>query len=145
MIWKNSIKPLGNPCEATSGVSRKQGTPSPTLGTVRPSPLSQEDSITIRSCAPNFTARGPRPLANSSRLQTHTQIPKKIIGSSRTTLLVLPARIATHIVMMIAAKNGVMKIATGVTTIANASIMIGQRDQGLHSHVVADWKTSSTT
>ena len=47
----------------------------------------------------------------------------------------LPAHIATHVVMMIAAKNGVMKIATGVTTIANASIMIGQRDQGLENFI----------
>ena len=53
-------------------------------------------------------------------------------------LLMLPARIATHVVMMIAAKNGVMKIA-------NTGIMIGQRDRGLHSHVAADRKTSSTT
>ena len=60
-------------------------------------------------------------------------------------LLVLPAQIATHVVMMIAVKNGVMKIATSVMTIANAGIMIGQRDQGLHSHVAADHKTSSTT
>ena len=37
---------------------------------------------------------------------------------------VLPARITTHVVMMIAAKNDVMKIATGITTIVNASIMI---------------------
>ena len=58
-------------------------------------------------------------------------------------LLMLPARIATHIVMMIAMKNGIMKIAIGVTTIVNAGIMIGQRDQGLHSHVTVDWKTSS--
>ena len=38
-------------------------------------------------------------------------------------LLVLPAQITTHVVMMIAAKNGVMKIATGATMIANAIIM----------------------
>ena len=64
---------------------------------------------------------------------------------SRTTLLVLPARIATHVAMMIAAKNGVIKITTGATTIANAVIMIGQRDRGLHSHIAAERKTSSTT
>ena len=57
----------------------------------------------------------------------------------------LPAHIATHVVMMIAAKNGVMKIAAGATTIVNAVIMISQRDQGLHSHAAVDWKTSSTT
>ena len=145
MIWRNSIRRLGNLCEATSGVSQKRGTPSPTSGTVRPSLLSPKDSITIRSYAPNFTARGPRPSMNSSRLQTHTHTPNKLIGSSRTTLLVLPARITTHVVMMIATKNGVMKIATGATTIMNAVIMIGQRDQGLHSHVAVDRKTSSTT
>ena len=39
------------------------------------------------------------------------------------TLLVLPARIATHVVMMIAMKNNIIKIATGVTMIANAGIM----------------------
>ena len=44
---------------------------------------------------------------------------------SRMMLLVLPTRIATHVMMMIAAKNGVMKIAIGVTTIGNAGIMIG--------------------
>ena len=60
-------------------------------------------------------------------------------------MLVLPARIATHIVMMIAMKNGVMKIVVGATTIVNASIIIVQRDEGLHSHVTADRKTSSTT
>ena len=59
-------------------------------------------------------------------------------------MLVLPARIATHVVMMIAAKNSIMKITIGVTTITNADIMIGQRDQGLHSHVAVDQKTSST-
>ena len=123
----------------------RRGTPSPTLGTVRPSPHSQEDSITIRTYTPNITARGPRPSVNSSRLQTRTQTPKKLIGSSRTTLLVLPARIATHVMMMIATKNGVMKIAAGATTTANAVIMIGQRDQGLHSHIIADRKTLSTT
>ena len=56
----------------------------------------------------------------------------------RTTLLVLPARIATHVMMMIVAKNDVMKIATGVTTIVNADIMIGHRDRGLHNHVTVD-------
>ena len=60
-------------------------------------------------------------------------------------MLVLPSHIATHIMMMIAVKNSVMKIATGVMTIANAGIMIGQRDQGLHSHITADQKTLSTT
>ena len=40
-------------------------------------------------------------------------------------LLMLPACIATHIVMMITMKNGVMKITTGVTTIMNVVIMIG--------------------
>ena len=145
MIWRNSIRHLGNLCEATLGISWNLGTPSPTLGIVRPSPFSPEDSITIWNCAPNFTARGPRPSANSSRLQTHTQAPKKLIGSSRTTLLVLPAQITTHVMMMIAAKNGVMKIAVGATMIANSILMIGQRDQGLHSHVAADRKTSSTT
>ena len=50
---------------------------------------------------------------------------KKLIDSSRMTLLVLPARIATHVVMMIATKNGILKITTGATTIANAIIMIG--------------------
>ena len=39
-------------------------------------------------------------------------------------MLVLPARIATHVVMMIAAKNGVMKITIGAMTIANTIIMI---------------------
>ena len=56
----------------------------------------------------------------------------------------LPARITTHVVMMIAAKNGVMKIVAGAMTIVNAVIMIGQRDQGLHSHVTADQKTPLT-
>jgi len=70
---------------------------------------------------------------------------KKLIDSSRMTLLVLPARIATHVVMMIATKNGVMKITIGATTIANTVIMIGQRDQGLHNHVATNQKTSSTT
>jgi len=60
-------------------------------------------------------------------------------------LLMLPARIATHVVMMIALKNDVMRIATGVTTIMNIGIMIGQRDRGLHNHITADQKTSSTT
>ena len=60
-------------------------------------------------------------------------------------MLVLPTRIATHVVTMIATKNGVMKIMAGATTIVNAVIMIGQRDQGLHSHVAVNWKTSSTT
>jgi len=54
------------------------------------------------------------------------------------TLLVLPARITTHIVMMIVEKNGVTKIVTGAMTIMNAVIMIGQRDRGLHSHIAAD-------
>ena len=39
-------------------------------------------------------------------------------------MLVLPAQIATHIVMMIAMKNGVMKIMAGAMMIANAIIMI---------------------
>ena len=39
-------------------------------------------------------------------------------------MLVLLTRIATHIVMMIAVKNGVMKIATCITTIMNVGIMI---------------------
>ena len=82
---------------------------------------------------------------NSSRLQTHTRILKKLIGSSRTMLLVLPTRIATHIMMTIAVKNDVMKIVTCVMMIVNVVIMIGQRDQGLHSHVAAIQKTSSTT
>ena len=73
------------------------------------------------------------------------QILKKLVGSSGTTLLVLPARIATHVVMMIAANNGVMKIMTSVMTIANAGIMICQRERGLHSHVTIDRKTSSIT
>ena len=145
MIWRNTIRLLGNLYEAASGISLKQGTPSPTSGTTSPSLLSLEDSITIRSCAPNFMARGPRPSANTSRLQTHTQIPKKLIDSSRTTLLVLPAHITTHIVMMIATKNGVMKIAIGITMIANIGLVIGQRDRGLHSHMATDRKTSSTT
>ena len=59
-------------------------------------------------------------------------------------MLVLPARIATHVVMMITAKNDVMKIVAGAMMIANVVIMIGQRDQGLHSHVTTDQKTSST-
>ena len=50
----------------------------------------------------------------------------------------------THIVMMIAVKNVVMKIVIGATTIANAVIMIGLRDRGLHNHVAVDRKTSST-
>ena len=54
------------------------------------------------------------------------------------TLLMLPARITTHVVMMIATKNGVMNITVGATTIMNAVIMISQRDQGLHSHVIVD-------
>ena len=57
----------------------------------------------------------------------------------------LPTWIATHIMMMIAAKSGVMKIMAGATMIVNTVIMIGQRDQGLHSHTAADQKTSSTT
>jgi len=73
------------------------------------------------------------------------QTPKKLIVSSRMMLLVLPAWIATHVMMMITAKNGIMKIAAGSMTIANAVIMIGQRDQGLHSHITTDRKTSSTT
>ena len=106
---------MGNLCEATLVVTQKQGTPSPTSGIARPSPLSPEDSITIRSYTPNFTARGPKPSVNSSRLQTHTQTLKKLIGSSRMTLLMLPAQITTHVVMMIAAKNGVMKIVAGIS------------------------------
>ena len=73
------------------------------------------------------------------------QAPKKLINSSRMTLLMVPARIATNVVMMITAKNDIMKIAVGATMIANAIIMIGQRDQGLHSHAATDQKTSSTT
>ena len=57
----------------------------------------------------------------------------------------LPTHIATHVVMMIAVKNDVMKITTGIMMIVNAGIMIGQRDRGLHSHIIADRKTSSTT
>ena len=83
-------------------------------------------------------------MANSSRLQTHTQTLTKLIDSSRLMLLVLPAQITTHVVMMIAAKNGIMKITVGTTMIVNAVIMIGQRDQGLHSHTAVDRKTSST-
>ena len=60
-------------------------------------------------------------------------------------LLMLPARITTHVVMMITAKNDVMKIAAGTTMITNAIIMINQRDQGLHSHIAAVQKTPSTT
>ena len=56
----------------------------------------------------------------------------------------LPAWIATHIMMMIAMKIGVMMIVVGATMIANAVIMINQRDQGLHSHIAADWKNPST-
>ena len=37
----------------------------------------------------------------------------------------LPAQNTTHIVIMIAAKNDVMKIATAATMIMNAIIMIG--------------------
>ena len=73
------------------------------------------------------------------------QTPNKLIGSSRMTLLVLPARITTHVMMMIATKNGVMKIAAGAATIANTIILISQRDQGLHNHVAADRKTPLTT
>ena len=40
-------------------------------------------------------------------------------------LLVLPTQIATHIVIMIAMKNGAMKITTGAMTIMNVVIMIG--------------------
>ena len=60
------------------------------------------------------------------------------------TLLVLPTQIATPIVMMMAIKNNIMKITVGAMTIMNAIIMIGQRDQGLHNHITADQKTSST-
>ena len=56
------------------------------------------------------------------------QILKKLIDSSRMTLLVLPAWIATYVMMMIVVKNSVMKIVIGATMIANAVIMIGQRD-----------------
>ena len=42
------------------------------IGDSEPSSLSPEDSIIIRSCIPNITTRGPRPSANSSRLQTRT-------------------------------------------------------------------------
>ena len=59
-------------------------------------------------------------------------------------LLVLPAQIATHVVMMIATKIGIMMIVVGATMIANTIIMVGQRDQGLHSHVAADQKTPLT-
>ena len=59
-------------------------------------------------------------------------------------MLVLLTRIATHFEMMITMKNDVMKIAIGVTTIVNTGIMIGQRDRGLHNHIAADRKTSST-
>ena len=62
-----------------------------------------------------------------------------------TMLLVLPAWIATHIMMMITAKNGVMKITVGATMIVNAIVMIGQRDQGLHNYVATNQKTLSTT
>ena len=61
------------------------------------------------------------------------------------TLLVLPAQIATHVVMMIATKIGIMMIVVGATMITNAIIMINQRDQGLHSHIAAVQKTPSTT
>ena len=40
-------------------------------------------------------------------------------------MLVLPARITTHVMMMIAMKNDIMKIATGATMITNAVIVIG--------------------
>ena len=53
---------------------------------------------------------------------------KKLIGSSRTMLLVLPTWIATHVVMRITMKNSIIKIAIGATMIVNAIIMIGQRD-----------------
>ena len=43
---------------------------------------------------------------------------------ARTTLLMLPAHITTHVVMMIAAKNGVVKIAIDVMTIVNAGRII---------------------
>ena len=43
---------------------------------------------------------------------------------SRMALLVLPTRIATHTMMMIAMKNNVIKITTDATTIMNAVIMI---------------------
>ena len=39
-------------------------------------------------------------------------------------MLMLPAWIATHIVMMIAVKNGVMMITAGATMIVNVVIMI---------------------
>ena len=50
----------------------------------------------------------------------------------------LPTQISTHVVMMIAVKNGVVKIMIGAMMIANAIIMIGQRDRGLHNHIAAD-------
>jgi len=53
----------------------------------------------------------------------------------------LPARIATHVMMMITMKNNIMKITTGAMTIVNTIIMIGQRDKGLHSHITTDRKT----
>ena len=40
-------------------------------------------------------------------------------------LLMLPTRIAIHIVMMIAVKNGIMKITIGAMMIVNVVIMIG--------------------
>ena len=66
------------------------------------------------------------------------QTPKKLIGSSRMMLLMLLAWIAIHVVMMIATKNGVMKIVVGAMMIVNAIRTIGQRDQGLHSHIATD-------
>ena len=70
---------------------------------------------------------------------------RKLIGSSRTTLLVPPAQTAIHIVIMIIAKNGAMKTVIGATMITNAVIMTDLRDQGPHNHVAANHKTSSTT
>ena len=60
-------------------------------------------------------------------------------------LLVLPARIATHVVMMIAMKNGAMETMAGAMMIANTVLIIVRRDQGLHNYVFADQTTFSTS
>lgn len=66
-------------------------------------------------------------MVNCYRWLIHTPMLKKLIGNTRITLLALPNLIATHAAMMIVVKNGAMETATGVTTIANAVVMIGQR------------------
>ena len=131
MTWQGYTRSMVNSFIAKLGISRKQGTASPTSLNLKVSQHSSTGSITTMSSAQSSIRSHRRRSTRCSRQPISTLMLRRSISTVGRTLLGFLSPIAQHVAMMIAVKNGDMTTAT-------AAMMTSRKARGPGNFVDAD-------